>query len=94
MVVAIGRRERQIATQRRPRDGGAENRLPASARRYEHPLYRWVDAAGVVNISDHPPRGRPYTVVRIDPNRNVVHMQDLISAARTAAKPAATATPR
>jgi hypothetical protein len=51
-------------------------------------LYRWVDDNGIDNITDHPPRGRPYTIVRIDPNRNVVHMSDLISTARTSAKPA------
>lgn len=53
-------------------------------------LYRWVDDNGVDNITDHPPKGRPYTIVHIDPNRNVVHMSDLISTARTAAKPAST----
>ena len=37
-------------------------------------LYRWIDAAGVVNITDTVPKGRRYTVVRIDPNRNVVPM--------------------
>jgi hypothetical protein len=54
-------------------------------------LYRWVDDNGVMNITDRPPHGRSYTIVRIDPNRNVVHMSDLISSARTAAKPASTA---
>jgi hypothetical protein len=55
-------------------------------------LYRWVDDNGVDNITDHPPRGRAYTIVRIDPNRNIVHMSELISAARTTAKPASTTT--
>ena len=55
-------------------------------------LYRWVDDNGVDNITDHPPKGRPYTIVRIDPNRNIVHMSDLISTARTTAKPAASST--
>jgi hypothetical protein len=37
-------------------------------------LYRWVDAGGVVNITDKPPAGRRYTIVHIDPNRNIVPM--------------------
>ena len=38
-------------------------------------LYRWVDAKGVVNITtDHPPAGRKFTIVHIDPNRNIVPM--------------------
>ena len=39
-------------------------------------LYRWVDAAGVVNITtDKPPTGTRYTIVRIDPDRNIVPMR-------------------
>lgn len=37
-------------------------------------LYRWIDAAGVVNVTDTLPKGRRYTIVRIDPNRNIVPM--------------------
>jgi Domain of unknown function (DUF4124) len=37
-------------------------------------LYRWIDAAGVVNITDKPPAHRQYTIVHIDPNRNIVPM--------------------
>lgn len=37
-------------------------------------LYRWIDTRGVVNIADHPPIGHHYTVVRIDPNRNIIPM--------------------
>ncbi len=51
-------------------------------------LYRWVDDNGVDNITDHPPKGRPYTIVHIDPNRNILHLSELIPAARTTAKPA------
>lgn len=51
-------------------------------------LYRWIDANGVVNITDHPPRGRAYTIVRIDPNRNIVPMSGSVSSTRTATKPA------
>ena len=32
-------------------------------------LYRWVDASGVENITDTPPKGRHYTIVRRDLNR-------------------------
>ncbi len=38
-------------------------------------LYRWVDAGGVINVSSvKPPPGTCYTIVHIDPNRNVVPM--------------------
>ena len=37
-------------------------------------LYRWIDASGVVNITDRPPKGRSYSIVRIDPDRNIVPM--------------------
>ena len=53
----------------------ARSRLPAD-RAEQHDrgpiLYRWIDARGVVNITDKPPEGRRYTIVRIDPNRNIV----------------------
>ena len=51
-------------------------------------LYRWVDANGVVNITDHPPRGHHYTIVRIDPNRNIVPLSGNPSTAMTTTKPA------
>ena len=35
-------------------------------------LYRWVDANGVVNITDHAPKGRRFTIVHIDPEQNIV----------------------
>ncbi len=51
-------------------------------------LYRWVDAGGVVNISTaHPPAGRPYTIVQIDPNQNIVPMPRSDSATKAATKP-------
>ena len=38
-------------------------------------LYRWIDARGVLNITtEHPPAGRSFTIVQIDPNRNIVPM--------------------
>ena len=51
-------------------------------------LYRWVDDAGVVSITDRPPHGRPYTIVRIDPNRNIVPMSVGISSTRTTTRTA------
>ncbi len=49
------------------------------------PLYRWIDSHGVVNIStDQPPAGRKFTIVRIDPNRNIVPMSDSDSASKAA----------
>ncbi len=51
-------------------------------------LYRWIDANGVVNITNHAPHGRQYTIVRIDPNRNIVPMGGSVATTRTASKPA------
>lgn len=50
-------------------------------------LYRWTDAGGVLNITDHPPVGHRYTIVRIDPNRNIVPMSGADPASKTNAKP-------
>jgi hypothetical protein len=53
-------------------------RLPAEWRRanpnsieYRPVLYRWKDAAGVVQVTDRPPPDRPYETLRIDPATNV-----------------------
>ncbi|MCX7557320.1 DUF4124 domain-containing protein [Xanthomonadaceae bacterium JHOS43] len=43
-----------------------------NSRDYMPPLYRWKDDQGRVQLTDAPPEGRPYEVVRIDPNRNIV----------------------
>ncbi|MBL8296995.1 MAG: DUF4124 domain-containing protein [Rhodanobacteraceae bacterium] len=36
------------------------------------PLYKWRDASGRLNVSDAPPKDRPYETVRYDPNTNLV----------------------
>lgn len=36
------------------------------------PLYRWRDAQGRLQISDQPPKDRPYEVVRYRPDANVL----------------------
>lgn len=35
-------------------------------------LYKWRDARGQLNVTDVPPKDRPYETVRYDPNTNVV----------------------
>lgn len=35
-------------------------------------LYKWRDANGRLNVTDVPPKDRPYETVRYDPNTNVV----------------------
>ena len=52
-----------------PHDGHHQH---GSAKHAGPILYRWIDATGVVNVTDTVPKGRRYTVVRIDPNRNIV----------------------
>lgn len=42
------------------------------SRDYMPALYRWHDDQGRVQLTDTPPKDRPYETVRIDPNRNVV----------------------
>src|SRR5689334_19198875 len=53
-------------------------------------IYRWVDAHGVVNITtEHPPAGRKFTIVHINPNQNIVplsvHDSDSASKAKSTA---------
>jgi len=36
------------------------------------PLYQWRDAQGQLQISDQPPKDRPYEIKRYDPNANVI----------------------
>lgn len=45
---------------------------PAGVDAAGKPLYRWIDAAGVVHFTDVAPADRPYSQVDIDPERNVV----------------------
>lgn len=51
------------ATPARPLDAG-----PA------RPVYRWRDERGVLQITDTPPRDRPYERVEIPHDRNIVPM--------------------
>ena len=37
-------------------------------------LYRWRDDAGTLHITDQPPAGRPYEVVKLRDDQNVVSM--------------------
>ena len=51
-------------------------------------LYRWMDANGVLNITDKPPKGRHYTVMRRDLNRvSLPHFGTSDEASDKAAKP-------
>ncbi len=47
-------------------------------------LYRWRDDAGIVQITDIPPQGRPYTVVDVAAleRRNVIDPDPAVEAAR------------
>ena len=42
------------------------------SRDYSPQVYRWRDDAGVTQITDTPPKNRPYETVRIDPDTNIV----------------------
>ena len=64
-----------------PAHGAAANAAsPASAAA----LYRWRDEAGVVQVTDVPPRDRPYTVVDVSAleRRNVIDPDPQVGQAR------------
>jgi len=61
-------------------DSGRETRSKTDA---VPTIYRWVDARGVVNISnEHPPAGRKFTIVHVNPNQNIVPMSGNGSASK------------
>ncbi len=55
-------------------DTTGANRVPANATASDPnpPLYKWRDAAGVWNITDKPPAGRPYETVLVNPETNIM----------------------
>jgi len=61
-------------------------RVAAAAEAARPRLYRWRNAAGVLQLTDTPPRGRKYTVVDVDAaaNVNVVPMSPPATDAATA----------
>lgn len=58
--------EKREAKQRR-----AENAADAMARDARPSLYRWRDDAGVLQITDKPPQGRPFERLDRDPGRAI-----------------------
>lgn len=57
--------EWRAALHRDPRDD-------ADSPHYAPKVYRWRDAAGVLQVTDTPPADRPFEEVRINPDTNVV----------------------
>jgi hypothetical protein len=45
----------------------------------EPALYRWHDADGVLQITDHPPKGRKYEKVKIREDQNIIPMSSVIN---------------
>ena len=58
--------EKHIEKQRR-----AEQAAAAQARDARPSLYRWRDNAGVLQITDKPPKGRPFERIDRDPKRGI-----------------------
>ena len=58
--------EKQAEKQRR-----AERAATAQARDALPSLYRWRDEAGVLQITDTPPEGRPFERIDRDPQRGI-----------------------
>lgn len=42
------------------------------SRDYTPTLYRWKDAGGATQLTDTPPRDRPYETIRVEPAQNTV----------------------
>lgn len=51
--------------------GFVQGALPESPRA-NPALYKWRDDKGRVHVTDVPPQGRPYQVLRYDPKTNVL----------------------
>ena len=67
----------------------AEARAEAGRHAHADPdtLYRWIDAHGVVNVSNSPPpAGTRYRTLHIDPNQNVVPMGSSVDASPAGAQ--------
>ena len=47
-------------------------RANPNSRDYTPALYRWKDDTGATQITDTPPRDRPYETVRVEPSQNTV----------------------
>ena len=58
--------EKQVEKQQR-----AERAAVAQARDARPSLYRWRDDAGVLQITDKPPEGRPFERIDRDPQRGL-----------------------
>ncbi len=58
--------EKQVEKQQR-----AEQAAAAQARDARPSLYRWRDDAGVLQITDKPPKGRPFERIDRDPKRGI-----------------------
>ena len=54
---------------------GTEAAAGAGAARPAPPLYRWRDEAGTLHITDQPPADRPYEVVKLRDDQNVVSLR-------------------
>ena len=68
----------------------APNTIPAPVRALVPPspkanptLYKWRDAKGRVNVTDVPPKDRPFETLHVNPNANVVPSVVPPPAART-----------
>lgn len=63
-----------LGTQRQPPAGPGQAGVASRQGDQARPptLYRWRDDAGVLQVTDRPPQGRPYEVVDIPDDRNVV----------------------
>jgi len=51
-------------------------RVEAARAAAEPKLYRWRDANGVLQLTDQPPKGRKYEVVKMQEDVNVIPMSE------------------
>ncbi|KFN43626.1 DUF4124 domain-containing protein [Arenimonas oryziterrae] len=59
-------------TPRTASDPGAGDETARRDANAPHPLYRWRDANGVLQITDQPPKGRHYEKVTLRADQNVI----------------------
>ena len=67
---------REAPDTRQARQRRAEQAAAANARDARPSLYRWRDAAGVLQISDKPPTNRRYERIDRDPDRGITVQGD------------------
>jgi len=68
--------DQKVAKAEQAEAAAGKDRHPAGAS-----LYRWHDSAGVLQLTDTPPKGRKYEKVKIRDDQNIIPMSSVINPA-------------